>query len=584
MNWARVAAASLHLKTITRTFLASFAGFLRSNWQLCSRYGQTCAEQADPFSKIAWRPSVAVCDKDVLSDALASGAADVAKTIKPAIAAAVTTVPIDLSILRPTSHRRLIQTKNVKKRQTFHERQKLVTSESLSNHLAKYRDHCGFPGDGAKSSNTSRPVTSSPSMNAPHHHDVPGLTGLRFLAAFCVLFAHCFAVLMRRHETTSDIIFWLMTPAYFGMTLFFVLSGFVIHYNYARLVTNGRFTGIATFWWARFARLYPLLVLTLFLSALLSFRPLHFLAGDREAVYTTLQALPYFLLSIQSWIYLPIGENSLIYTIAGSGSLTWSISTEWFFYLLYPCIAWLVLLARRPSITALFVLAWCAIWISFSSGLYDRAPQIDAWGIAHFGPIADMQQHYQDSFVRWLLYFSPYLRMGEFVLGAIVAQLYVQLQGMKVTSRENSIGTSVFAFAAASVFLITYLGHSENIGENIFHKMSLNFALGPSAAALIFCAARYRNVATRLLMSSPALLLGDASYSIYLLHFNALVLVAWLTESATHSIAFDAITLVVAMLIILLSSVALYRYFERPARNWLRKHWRQATAGAVQLR
>ena len=289
-------------------------------------------------------------------------------------------------------------------------------------------------------------------MNAPHHHDVPGLTGLRFVAAFCVLFAHCFAVLMRRHENTFDVIFWLMTPAYFGMTLFFVLSGFVIHYNYAHLVTNGRFAGITTFWWARFARLYPLLVLTLFLSALLSFRPLHFLAGDREAIYTTLRALPFFLLSIQSWIYLPIGESSLIYTIAGSGSLTWSISSEWFFYLLYPFIAWLILFARRPSITALFVLLWCAIWVSFSCGLYNRAPEIDAWGTAQFGPIADMQQHYQDSFVRWLLYFSPYLRMGEFVLGAILAQLYVQLQGIKVTSRENSFGTGLFAAAAASVF------------------------------------------------------------------------------------------------------------------------------------
>ena len=112
--------------------------------------------------------------------------------------------------------------------------------------------------------------------------------------------------------------------------------------------------------------------------------------------------------------------------------------------------------------------------------------------------------------------------------------------------------------------------------------MSLNFALAPSAAMLIFCAARYRNVATQMLMSRPALLLGDASYSIYLLHFNALVLIAWLTESAPHSVAFDAITLVISMLIILLSSIVLYRYFERPARNWLRKRWQPATTRASQ--
>src|ERR1700676_2943376 len=117
-------------------------------------------------------------------------------------------------------------------------------------------------------------------VSAPHREDVPGLTGLRFVAAFCVLIAHCLAILMRGHEATF--VFWLMQSANFGMTLFFVLSGFVIHYNYATLVTKGRLRGIANFLWARFARLYPLFLLILLVSAMLSIRPIHLLAGERD--------------------------------------------------------------------------------------------------------------------------------------------------------------------------------------------------------------------------------------------------------------------------------------------------------------
>jgi peptidoglycan/LPS O-acetylase OafA/YrhL len=100
-------------------------------------------------------------------------------------------------------------------------------------------------------------------MSKIHSDDVPGLTGLRFLAAFSVLLAHGMAVLMQGQEHPGSIEYWCTQTSGFGMTLFFVLRGFVFHYDYADLVTVGRLRGIAAYLWARFARLYPLLLLTL---------------------------------------------------------------------------------------------------------------------------------------------------------------------------------------------------------------------------------------------------------------------------------------------------------------------------------
>jgi peptidoglycan/LPS O-acetylase OafA/YrhL len=407
-------------------------------------------------------------------------------------------------------------------------------------------------------------------LSRPPRQDVPALTGLRFVAAFSVLLGHGFAWMLQSHETPGGLIYWVSEASGFGMTLFFVLSGFVIHYNYAALVTQRRLRGVVTYLWARFARLYPLFLLMMLVYVLVGSRTLDLLTGHPERFVSTVQALPYFLLSIHSWVYRIIDGNSLIGAIGGGSPMTWSISTEWFFYFAYPCIAWLLLRPRTPRLTLILGLLWCILWISIASGLYDRSPQIDAWAIQHFGPDAGMQEHEQHSFVRWLLYYSPYLRIGEFVLGTFMAQLHVQLRDRQVTELENSIGTAVFLAAAASAILITYLEYGPDVGENIFRKMNMNFALAPAAALLIFCGARYDSAASRLLTSRPAIGLGEASYSIYLVHPVVLVTAVKLTGSAVHGIVYDLVKLLFLIAAILLISLILYACYEAPARKWLR--------------
>jgi len=410
--------------------------------------------------------------------------------------------------------------------------------------------------------------------------DVPALTGLRFLAAFSVLLAHGLSATLTNNEPPQGAVLWLMQASGFGMTLFFVLSGFVIHYNYAGLVTDGRLRGIAAFFWARFARLYPLFLLMMLVYVLVSQRHVAYWTGRPDDINAIFQALPYFLLSIQSWIYKLIGGGALIDAIRGGSPPTWSISTEWFFYLAYPLIAWFILRARAPAIILLIIGVWCVLWTSFATGLYDRTPQIDAWAVGHFGPVAGMQNH-EDSFVRWLLYVSPYLRIGEFVLGAMTAQLYIALQRRDVTRRENTLGGALFWAAALSVLLVTYLEYSPDVPMTIFRKMNMNFALAPSVALLVFCAARYRSAASRLLTSRPAIALGEASYSIYLVHSIVLISAVKLTGSAVHGTAYNVLKLIVLMAIVVAISLLLYAYYEAPARQWLRRRGSKRPAPAA---
>jgi peptidoglycan/LPS O-acetylase OafA/YrhL len=406
--------------------------------------------------------------------------------------------------------------------------------------------------------------------DAPRRPDVPALTGLRFVAAFSVLLAHGLSATVANNEPPRGAVLWLMEASGFGMTLFFVLSGFVIHYNYASLVTAGGLRGVVAFLWARFARLYPLFLLMMLVYVLVSQRHVAYWTGHPEQINSIFQALPYFLLSIQSWIYKVIDGDWLIDAIRGGSPPTWSISTEWFFYFAYPFIAWLVLRARSPAVVVIVAGLWCVAWTALSTGLYDRTPQIDAWAVARFGAVAAIQEE-QTSFVRWLLYVSPYLRIGEFILGVIAAQLYVALRGRKITPGENAVGGAVFLAAAASVPLIVYLEAAPDVAITIFRKMAMNFALAPSVALLVFCAARYRSVASRLLTSRPAIALGEASYSIYLVHSIVLISAVKLSGGAVHGVAYHVVELVVLMAIVVAISLLLYAYYEAPARGWLRQ-------------
>ena len=360
-------------------------------------------------------------------------------------------------------------------------------------------------------------------------------------------------------------------------------------------MTTKGLRGVAAFLWARFARLYPLFLLMMLVYVALSSRTLALLAGNSERFGSILQALPYFLLSIHTWVYTLIGENPVIDAIGGGSPITWSISTEWFFYFAYPLVAWLILRARTPRLAAALALFWCALWIAVTIGLYDWSSAIDTWAVRHYGPIAGAQEHFQTSFVRWLLYFSPYVRLGEFLLGTLVAQLYINLEQRSVSDRENLVGTVVFFTAVISVAAITYLNYSAiayltngpNAGANmsctnLVCKMNMNFALAPTAALLVFCGARYKNIGSRVLALRPILLLGGASYSIYLVHDVVLGIAVKLTGSAKHSLFYDSTKLVLLLVVVLAISLVLYTYYEAPARKWLRRRRGTSASSAVQ--
>lgn len=104
-------------------------------------------------------------------------------------------------------------------------------------------------------------------MQSSGRRDLPQLTGIRIIAALWVVLFH-FAPTLTRIVPETGALFYFAQDGYLAVDLFFVLSGFVIAYQYFDAVRDKRLP-YRSFLWRRLARIYPahLLVLLMLVVA-----------------------------------------------------------------------------------------------------------------------------------------------------------------------------------------------------------------------------------------------------------------------------------------------------------------------------
>jgi peptidoglycan/LPS O-acetylase OafA/YrhL len=344
-----------------------------------------------------------------------------------------------------------------------------------------------------------------------------------------------------------------------GMTLFFVLSGYVIHMNYSHSISSPK--GLWNFFAARFARLYPLYFFFLCLD-------LSMKLGFHQFKVERLEALPFYLTLTQTWIYHPIDGNALVYQYGLVPAVSWSISTEWFFYLCFPFLCLLIAPLRRPRSIVAAIVGLCTIAFAIVIAINLKSGAINAFGVDHYGPIAGEQQ---DGYFRWLAYFTPYVRVFEFALGCLVSALVRALPAR--SEREAKWGSqAMLAVVIGALLLQWYMfGHAGTPG--LIVALHMNFGFAPFLAAIIFCCARYDTLIVRLLSADLIVLAGEASYSIYLSHMLVINAFRYEVPPVADLQIWMAVIPQVAITLgaTIGLSLILWRLIEMPARRVVRR-------------
>lgn len=198
----------------------------------------------------------------------------------------------------------------------------------------------------------SSPSTSPSPATASTPQDIRPLTSLRFFAAVWVILYTYWPAL------AGAIPFGVIEKGYLGVDLFFILSGFILSHVYLTPLGEGRFQ-YGAFIVNRLARIYPLHIATL-LFAILLWAVATFKGISVDKNLANWQALPAHLFLVQAWGLAPE---------AAFNHPSWSISAEWFAYLLFPVfgtLAWS--LRRRPWLaTGLSVVFLISLYMMFEA-------------------------------------------------------------------------------------------------------------------------------------------------------------------------------------------------------------------------
>jgi peptidoglycan/LPS O-acetylase OafA/YrhL len=317
----------------------------------------------------------------------------------------------------------------------------------------------------------------------PPSEQLNSLTGLRAIAATAVFAIH--TDYLFRNNGRYSLVDAVMKQGTVGVSLFFILSGFVLTWKHKTGTRSKRM-----FWRRRAARILPayLLVLVLFglpVTAYLSHGDLGPDLG-RALFNATL---------LQSWIPSPRW-------FAGGNTVGWSLSTEAFFYAAFPFLIGPMLSSSR-RVRGLLLVAALAAAVAIPVVVHPSIATISLQrGVGY-----------------WLVYIAPPVRLLEFVVGMLVASLL-----------RDGVRVPVGLVPASGLAIGSYVLAGRTHSSLAFVAITIvPFALLIAAAAQADLAGRRSVFRSRWLVHA-----GVRSYSFYLVHF-LIVRVAMVTFAPEHS-------------------------------------------------
>jgi peptidoglycan/LPS O-acetylase OafA/YrhL len=371
------------------------------------------------------------------------------------------------------------------------------------------------------------------------------LTAFRFFAAFAVFCRHVHPWLQDGTDLPS-VVHSFMTDGFSGVTFFFVLSGFILTYNYRTAFAQLSGPSVWSFYAARVARIWPVHLLTFGFAAVVLHREI--LAAPGRFFGPALANLTL----TQS--FFP--DEAIYFSF---NSLSWSLSDEMFFYFLFPLIVWGMRSAGwdRPHRAALLAALLCGAAVTCVA----------------------LGGHTGDGF--WMWYINPAFRLMDFLTGVALGHLFVGLAGARGPGPKWASRLEVGALGLVAAALAASPGVPYLLRRSGYYT--------PFFAVLILVFAFQRGLVSRLLSGRVLTGLGEVSFSFYMFHYLFIRMI----DRYPHATHFgDLAPLPRAGAVLALSlvvSACCYRWFEVPARarvrGWLLQRPAPVRAGqAVPVR
>lgn len=343
------------------------------------------------------------------------------------------------------------------------------------------------------------------------------LTFTRFIAAISIVVFHFGRNSPLFYNGFTDFIF---KQANIGVSFFFILSGFVmiIAYNYKNKINTFEYIK------NRFARIYPVYLLSIFLILLLM------ILGKNEKI--DFEGLLLNVFMIQAWI----PGKALIYNVAA-----WSLSVEFFFYISFPFLFNSIYKKTSFKSIAIFVFAF---WL-----ISQVAIQI----MILTNPVKEFSLSITD------LYYFPFMHLNEFLVGNLAGLYFV----------NKSINQRNYDLQIFIVFFVLILALKFPIGL-VYQNGMLALIFIP----LILLISLNTGILTTVFSHKICVFLGEISFGIYIFQFPVW---AWISDSRLEKYfqidKIDDFTFAffIRLFALILFSSFSYKFFEIPIQNKIKR-------------
>lgn len=357
------------------------------------------------------------------------------------------------------------------------------------------------------------------------------LTSLRYFAALLVvLFHYAFFFQPGGKHTGLNIGLRLVEKGAIGVDFFFLLSGFILAYGYAK---GDALRGTRRqFWVARVARIYPVYLLGLALALVPFLEDSH----SRAGLVAALGAQP---LLLQAWI-------PQLLTMHAWNTPSWSLSNEAFFYVLFPFVLIPLLGLSRRGLLTVALASWTGYLV-----------------VPFAIHAAAVHAHRYAWWLDTALRFNPIIHLSEFLIGAGVGIIFLR-------GSDRMLTWSPLRFDIAAVALVAAVAALLLVGGPRLQDYTLWALADVPLVLLIYVLAHQRGAISRLLAVSPLLVLGEASYSVYILHWPAWDWTVRESRALGYGTPAGPGFGVFFVALVTVTAVICFYAFERPARRAIR--------------
>ena len=339
---------------------------------------------------------------------------------------------------------------------------------------------------------------------------IESLTSLRFFAALLVLLNHCEFLRHSDSILLSNLFHYIFSQGHIAITFFFILSGFIMSLSYSDRINNKEVSYIQ-FYIARISKLYPLHLLTFFLAL-----PLVVYSVYKGS--DTLKTLLPNLILIQSFI--PIREYFF-----SVNAPSWSLSNELFYYLIFPV---LILMKNRLLIVIPLIIIIFQIAIELLN-------------------LPESQKHY-------LIYIFPISRLLDFSIGILTYRVFREINDKKII-----LNSSTMQISSVLLFFVFLL-----LVELVIGRFNYYFLYVIPVSILVFSFSLKEGVLSKLLNNDKLVILGKASFALYLIHHLVLRYMFILNHKVfkLEGVASDYFMMLSTIVISIALSIIIYRLFE----------------------